>query len=260
MNPTAAAQIRALFQNPVPGDTPPIGTLLNPAQTDAITADIEAIVDQFAPPALGRAQFTSTKEGAITLAADSSTDFIAAMDMADGTIVTAAGDAALVLGTGDSIRTIEVWSCVSLEDTTQSGNLTQLSVVNQGVVTVDVSRCLGLTDLVLSTNAGLTDLGDLTQLVDLAVLTLTNCTSLTTINAPDLSLATVGISGCVGLSSVNLSGNAMVAATIDALFVPLVAELEGTIDCSGGTNAAPTGTSAAKRSALTTAGWTITTT
>lgn len=260
MNPTAAAQISALVLPTDPAGLLPAARLLNPEATAELLNSIASIVDQFAPPTQGRAQFTSTKEAAITIAADSTTDFIAAKDLETGTIVTAVGDASLVLGTGVSPRTIEVWSCVSLVDSTQSGDLTQLTVSNQGVTTVDVSRCINLTDLVLSTNAGLTSLGDLTELASLAVLTLTNCTSLTAIAAPNLSLVTVGISGCVALDDVDLSGNDMLEATIDALFVPLVPALAGTILCDGGTNEAPSAASLAARTALLADGWTITTT
>jgi hypothetical protein len=260
MNPTAAAQISALVLPSDPAGVLPDARLLNPGASAALLASIASIVDQFAPPIQGRAQFTSTKEGAITIAADSDTDFIAAMDLNDGTIVTAAGDAALVLGTGTSPRTIEVWSCVSLADSTQSGSLTQLTASDQGVTTVDVSRCIALTDLVLDTNADLTSLGDLTELASLQVLTLTDCTSLTTITAPNLSLVTVDISGCVALNDVDLSGNDMLEATIDALFTPLVPALEGTILCDGGTNEAPSAASLAERTALINAGWTVTVT
>jgi hypothetical protein len=260
MNPTAAAQISALLLPSDPAGLLPAARLLDPGATAGLLASIASIVDQFAPPGSGRAQFVSTKTADLTITGVSSTGFLAAMDLADGSTVIAADNDDLVLPDGVSPRTIEVWSCVSAVDDTQSGGLEELVADDCGIITCDVSRCETLSILHLHDNAEMTSIGDVTALTLLEELHLANCSALTSINAPGLALAVVDIESCAALNYVNLYDNALAEAEIDGLFTPLDPDLAGTIICDGGTNEAPSALSADKRDELELGGWVVTVT
>jgi hypothetical protein len=86
--------------------------------------------------------------------------------------------------------------------------------------------------------------------------------SVTTVLCNDCSLVALYIFGCTGITTLDASNNALPqlgAFGIDQIFQPLSVAAPGTANCSGGTNAAPSSASLAKRNALISSGWTITT-
>jgi hypothetical protein len=75
---------------------------------------------------------------------------------------------------------------------------------------------------------------------------------------PGSALTTMDVSGNPTITLLDLSGCAL--DDVDQLFIDLDANgaINGTVDVSGGTNAAPTGASSAARANLVTNGWTVT--
>lgn len=100
---------------------------------------------------------------------------------------------------------------------------------------------------------------DIHNHTSLDFLQVSNSTSLTNLNCSGCIITDLRVSGCTSLNILNAFNNRIIVARIDALFNPLPSLPAGTVNCSGGTNAAPTVASLTKRNLLTTAGWSIAT-
>ena len=86
-----------------------------------------------------------------------------------------------------------------------------------------------------------------------ATLFLQSCSSLTTLNIPALTTLSDSI-------NVNWAGNAFSQATVDHILVKFAgtSSVNGSVDLSGGTSAAPSATGLAAKATLVGRGWTVT--
>jgi hypothetical protein len=111
---------------------------------------------------------------------------------------------------------------------------------------------------------GMTALTDLTVsgLATVTALDLRPCTALINVTAAALGLTSLNIADLLLVASINVSGNALSAAQVNAALIALddSGVTAGTADFSGGTNAAPTGAGITAKTNLIGKFWTVTTT
>lgn len=164
--------------------------------------------------------------------------------------------------TNAALTTIRAESCgLTAFDPSNNPLLSILNVQTNGITTVDFSANAALTNVRLGDN-DLTGTLDLSGKASLVSLLLQGNPALTTLDCSNCAIQNLYIFNCIGLSSINASGNAIPSLGpfgIDTLFQTLDPALAGTIDVSGGTNGPPTAASLVKRNQLLAGGWTITT-
>lgn len=114
--------------------------------------------------------------------------------------------------------------------------LQQLYAQNNDIVTLNVSGKAALSTLFVSGNA-----------------------LLTTLNFNNCNVLSLSVTACSAISSLQGVNNRLNAASVDALFTPLIPGTAGTVAINGGTSAAPTAASLVQRNNLIAGGWTITT-
>lgn len=163
---------------------------------------------------------------------------------------------------GDSFGAVSITGCTALG----SVNLTGANLPS-----VDLTGCTNLTVLYLDATGNYS-------------LNLTNCTALTTfdIGTARTDIVSLNISGCSSLAGVETTlgystlqtvtlttlpamsycrfpGAALNAASVNAILVALDANglLNGTLDLSGGTSAAPTGAGITAKNSLVSKGWLV---
>jgi hypothetical protein len=95
----------------------------------------------------------------------------------------------------------------------------------------------------------------------LTAIDLRPCVALESVSADSIGLTTLLVSSTAPIIFVEATGNALTAASVDAILIALDAngETGGVVNLASGTSAAPTSASAAARTSLTGKTWTITT-
>lgn len=198
---------------------------------------------------------------------DCSTNSLSALSTATNTLLLSLTCSNNTIGTLDittntALLNLAAVNCgISAIDPTNCPNLTVFNVESNSISTIDFSGSPAL----VSVRCGFNDLVtvDISGHTSLVTFFAQNNTLLTTLDCSNCTvLANLFISTCNALDDVDASGCAIIAGGsygIDQIFTPLSVAFPGVVDCSGGTNAAPTATSLAKRNALLAAFWTLTT-
>jgi hypothetical protein len=214
----------------------------------------------------GRGHFTMYFDAA-TVSIDilaTSTNGYLSYRLEDG-IVTVATDSLFATIDADAVVPVCIFSSddVGISD----GDIQLLSIINtfkslditylSELLSLEISDASQMeAPISLSTNFGLEALTILAY--PYPTLSLSGPINLIGLQMPGSALTTMDVSGNPTITLLDLSGCAL--DDVDQLFIDLDANgaINGTVDVSGGTNAAPTGASSAARANLVTNGWTVT--
>lgn len=252
---------------------------LTAATTAAVTATKigEALITSLRAEAgressAGTAHFATTSPREVTVSVLTTTGYYRVINP-DGTLgpqKLANSSFTLTISGVSGVRAFGIMS-VENNGSVRSGDIIELTILTARLVAASLTGLTSLAWLDLSLNqlttppvlTGLTSLADLSlnnnQLTTPPVVAgLTNLSFLN-LNSNQLTTPPV-VTGLTNLVSLNLSHNQL--TTVDSVFIQLaVAALnnQGEVFISGGTNAAPTITSAQEREDLVGAGWTIVT-